>query len=35
MFIYNWQAPRTPGCYLVNMTTTDDGLSLSALFKVK
>lgn len=35
MFIYNWKAPKAAGCYLVRMTTTDDGLSLSALFKVK
>jgi hypothetical protein len=34
-FIQNWKTPRVPGCYLVRMTTTADGLSLSALFNVK
>lgn len=34
-FIQNWKTPRVPGCYLVRMTTTADGLSLNALFNVK
>ena len=34
-FIQNWKTPTTPGCYLVRMTTVADGLSLTALFKVK
>jgi hypothetical protein len=34
-FIQNWQTPKKPGnCYKVTMTT-DDGSSLSALFKLK
>jgi hypothetical protein len=34
-FIQSWKTPSVPGCYLVRMTTTADGLSLNALFKVK
>jgi hypothetical protein len=34
-FIQNWKTPKMPGCYLVRLTTTADGLSLNALFKVK
>ena len=34
-FIQTWKTPRAPGCYLVRMTTTADGLSLNALFNVK
>jgi hypothetical protein len=34
-FVQNWKAPTAPGCYVVQMTTSADGLSLSALFKVK
>ena len=34
-FIQSWKTPTVPGCYLVRMTTTADGLSLNALFKVK
>jgi hypothetical protein len=35
-FIQNWQTPKGAGlCYIVRMTTTADGLSLSALFKTK
>jgi len=34
-FIQNWQTPKTPGvCYRVTMTT-QDGSTLSALFKLK
>jgi hypothetical protein len=33
-FVQNWKTPKAPGCYLVRMTTVD-GLSISALFKVK
>jgi hypothetical protein len=34
-FIQNWQTPKQPGaCYKVTMTT-QDGSSLSALFKLK
>jgi hypothetical protein len=34
-FVQNWKTPKTLGCYVVRMTTTADGLSLSAVFKVK
>lgn len=34
-FIQNWKTPATPGCYVVRMTTAADGLSLSALVRVK
>jgi hypothetical protein len=34
-FIQNWKTPKTPGCYVVRMTTAADGLSISALFKIK
>jgi hypothetical protein len=34
-FVQNWKTPTAPGCYVVQMTTSTDGLSLSALFKVK
>jgi len=34
-FIQNWKTPRTPGCYVVRMTTAADGLAISALFKIK
>ena len=35
-FIQNWKSPKGAGlCYVVRMTTTDDGLSISALFKTK
>jgi hypothetical protein len=34
-FIQNWKTPAEPGCYVVRMTTSADGLSLSALFRVK
>ena len=34
-FIQNWQTPKLPGfCFKVTMTT-DDGSSISALFKLK
>jgi hypothetical protein len=33
-FVQNWKTPKAPGCYVVRMTTAD-GLSISALFKVK
>lgn len=34
-FIQNWKVPKTPGCYMVRMTTTQDGLALTARFKAK
>jgi len=35
-FIQNWEAPKTSGvCYLVRLTTTADGQSISALFQTK
>ena len=35
-FIQNWKVPKTPGrCYMVRMTTQQDGLALTARFKVK
>ena len=35
-FIQNWKTPKGAGlCYVVRMTTTADGLSISALFKTK
>jgi hypothetical protein len=34
-WVQNWRTPTMPGCYLVRMTTTADGLSISALFDVK
>jgi hypothetical protein len=34
-FIQNWKVPKTPGCYMVRMTTTADGLALTARFKVR
>jgi hypothetical protein len=34
-FVQNWKAPTAPGCYAVRLTTAADGLSLSALFRVK
>jgi hypothetical protein len=35
-FVQNWKVPRTPGaCYMVRMTTTQDGLALTARFKVR
>ena len=34
-FIQNWKTPKAPGCYVVRMTTAADGLSISALFKIK
>jgi hypothetical protein len=34
-FIYNWQSPKLPGkCYSVTLTT-QDGSSITALFKLK
>jgi hypothetical protein len=33
-FIQNWKVPKTPGCYLVRMTT-EDALALTARFKVR
>ena len=35
MFVQNWKVPTTVGCYLAKMTTASDGLSVSALFRVK
>jgi hypothetical protein len=34
-FIQNWKVPKTPGCYMVRMITTQDGLALTARFKVR
>ena len=33
-FIQNWKVPKTPGCYMVRMTT-EDALALTARFKVR
>lgn len=34
-YIQNWKVPKTPGCYMVRMTTEQDGLALTARFKVR
>jgi hypothetical protein len=34
-FIQNWKVPKTPGCYMVRMITTQDALALTARFKVR
>lgn len=35
-FVQNWKVPNTRGqCYMVRMTTEQDGLALTARFKVK
>ena len=34
-FVQNWKVPKKSGCYMVRMTTTQDGLALTARFKVK
>jgi len=35
-FTQNWKTPKGAGaCYIVRMTTTTDGGSLSAMFKMK
>ena len=34
-FIQNWKVPKAKGCYMVRMTTEQDGLALTARFKVK
>lgn len=34
-FIQNWKVPKGPGCYMVRLTTTQDGLALTARFKVR
>jgi hypothetical protein len=35
-FIQNWKTPKVAGaCYVVRITTTTDGGSLSAMFKMK
>ncbi len=34
-FIQNWKVPKTPGCYMVRLATQQDGLALTARFKVK
>jgi hypothetical protein len=34
-FIQNWKVPKTPGCYMVRLATSQDGLALTARFKVK
>ena len=35
IFVQNWKAPKTPGCYMVQITTEQDQLALTARFKVK
>ncbi len=35
MFVQNWRTPTGAGCYVARITTAADGLSLSALFKMK
>ena len=34
-FAENWKAPKTPGCYMVQIITEQDGLGLTARFKVR
>jgi hypothetical protein len=34
-FVQNWKAPKAAGCYMVRVTTTQDGLALTARFKVR
>ena len=34
-FIDNWKVPTVAGSYMVRMTTEQDGLALTARFKVK
>jgi hypothetical protein len=34
-FVQNWKVPKAPGCYMVRMATQQDGLALTARFKVK
>ena len=34
-FIQNWKVPKTAGCYMVRVTSQQDGLALTARFKVK
>lgn len=34
-FMQKWQVPKQPGCYMVRMTTTQDGLALTARFNVR
>jgi hypothetical protein len=34
-FVQNWKVPTTRGCYMVRMTTEQDGLALTARFKVR
>ena len=34
-FIQNWKIPKTAGCYMVRVTTVQDGLALTARFKAK
>jgi hypothetical protein len=34
-FIQNWKVPNTAGCYMVRMTTAQDGLALTARFKAR
>jgi uncharacterized membrane protein len=34
-FVQNWKAPRTAGCYMVQVTTQQDNLALTARFSVR
>jgi len=34
-FVQNWKTPTSRGCYVVRMTTTEDRVSISAVFKTK
>ncbi len=34
-FIQNWKVPKAAGCYMVRVTTVQDGLALTARFKVR
>ena len=34
-FVQNWKSPKAPGCHMVQITTEQDNLALTARFKVK
>lgn len=34
-FVQTWKTPAVPGCYAVRMTTTADGLSIGATFRLR
>lgn len=34
-FVQNWKAPKTAGCYMVQITTQQDNLALTARFSVR